>query len=366
MNRMPSSTTVIVGMSGGVDSSVSAYLLKAQGFDVQGLFMTNWEETEDDYCTSAEDFQDARQICEDLGIPLHRVNFSQEYRDRVFAYFLKEYEAGRTPNPDVLCNREIKFGVFFEYAQRLGADLIATGHYARVRKHQGQHQLLMGKDPDKDQSYFLHAVSESALAKTTFPLGELLKPEVRDIAHTHGLVTHSKKDSTGICFIGERDFRNFLSNYLPGQPGPIFSLEGDLLGQHEGAMYYTIGQRQGLGIGGSAEHGQEPWYVVAKDVQNNALTVAQGNQHPKLFSQQLAAEEVHWINGKPDLKTITCESKTRYRQQNQPCRVAVEQEKEVRVLFDQPQRAVTPGQFVAFYQEEVCLGGGIIAATFVE
>ena len=363
---MSTNATVIVGMSGGVDSSVSAYLLKEQGFQVQGLFMTNWEETEDDYCTTAEDFQDARQVCDDLGIPLHRVNFSAEYRDRVFAYFLKEYEAGRTPNPDVLCNREIKFGVFFEYAQRLGADLIATGHYARVRQHKGRHQLLMGRDPDKDQSYFLHAVTEVALAKTLFPLGNYVKTEVRDIAHSHGLVTHSKKDSTGICFIGERDFRNFLSQYLPGQPGPIFSLDGEELGQHQGAMYYTIGQRQGLGIGGNATHGHEPWYVVKKDVQKNALIVAQGNQHPQLFSQALMAEEVHWINGKPTTNLLTCAAKTRYRQSNQQCRAELAEGDTVRVEFNNPQRAVTPGQFVAFYDGEVCLGGGIIATTFAE
>ncbi|MEM7281897.1 MAG: tRNA 2-thiouridine(34) synthase MnmA [Pseudomonadota bacterium] len=361
---MSSSTTVIVGMSGGVDSSVSAYLLKERGFDVQGLFMTNWEEDEDDYCTAAEDFQDARQVCDDLNIPLHRVNFSGEYRDRVFQYFLDEYQAGRTPNPDVLCNREIKFGVFFEYACRLGADVIATGHYARTRHHEGQHQLLMGKDPDKDQSYFLHSVQESALAKTLFPLGDMHKSEVRDIAHRYGLVTHNKKDSTGICFIGERDFRNFLSQYLPGQPGTIYSLDGDPLGDHQGAMYYTIGQRQGLGIGGNAKYGDEPWYVVEKDVAKNRLIVAQGNDHPRLFSRGLMAEQIHWINGKSLEKTVSCAAKTRYRQSNQDCTVALLEEANLKVSFDQPQRAVTPGQYVALYRDDVCLGGGVIASTF--
>lgn len=355
---------VIVGMSGGVDSSVSAWLLKQQGYQVEGLFMTNWEETEDDYCTWAQDFQDAREICEIVGIPLHRVDFSSEYKDRVFAYFLKEYQAGRTPNPDVLCNREIKFGVFFEYACRLGADLIATGHYAKVEQVDGHHCLMMADDLSKDQSYFLHAVSESALSKTLFPLGSKLKSEVRDIAHEQGLPTHDKKDSTGICFIGERDFRSFLSQYLPGTPGEIVSIDGETLGEHQGAMYYTLGQRQGLGIGGHSKHGDEPWYVVDKDVENNKLIVAQGNEHPKLYSRSLHGEEIHWINGKPEANQFQCGAKTRYRQDNQSCTVEVTGEDTVKVIFDAPQRAVTPGQFVALYQGRRCLGGGVIARTF--
>ena len=352
-------------MSGGVDSSVSALLLKQQGFDVQGLFMTNWEEDEEGYCTSAEDFQDARQVCDGIGIPLHRINFSSEYRDRVFAYFLKEYKAGRTPNPDVLCNREIKFGVFFEHATRLGAELIATGHYARVKHSQGHHRLFMGKDANKDQSYFLHAVQESALAKTIFPLGQMVKTDVRDIAHRHGLPTHAKKDSTGICFIGERDFREFLGRYLPGQPGDIYSVDGDYLGKHPGAMYFTIGQRQGLGIGGMADQGSAPWYVVDKNVPENVIVVAQGNDHPKLFSKGLLGQETHWINGPPGDKSLVCAAKTRYRQENQSCRVTLMGNGEIQVDFDEPQRAVTPGQFVALYRDEECLGGGVIASTFV-
>jgi tRNA-specific 2-thiouridylase len=351
---------VILGLSGGVDSAVAAVLLKDEGYDVHALHMTNWEDDEG-YCTAAEDLQDARRVCERLDIPLHHVNFSKEYRDQVFAYFLDEYRKGRTPNPDVLCNREIKFGVFRDYAKRLGGDLLATGHYARSGIVDGQGALFKGKDPNKDQSYFLHAVNAEALAETVFPLGELMKDEVRNIARDRGLPVHAKKDSTGICFIGERPFREFLSTYLPANPGPIRTPEGDLVGEHQGLMYYTLGQRQGLYIGGIHDRPELPWYVVAKDVDANTLIVAQG-EHELLFSDTLTGTDASWIGRPPDglAEGLRCAAKVRYRQADQNCVVRASGDDGVEVTFDQRQRAVAPGQFVVFYDGDRCLGGAVI------
>ncbi len=352
---------VILGLSGGVDSAVAALLLQQQDASVQALHMTNWED-DDGYCTAAEDLQDARRICEELDIPLHHANFSREYRDRVFDYFLAEYQAGRTPNPDVLCNREIKFGVFRDYAKRLGGELVATGHYARVKSSNGETSLLKGADIGKDQSYFLHAVSAEALAETVFPLGELQKTDVRRIAHDHGLGVHDKKDSTGICFIGERPFREFLSTYLPANPGPIRTPEGNEMGQHHGLMYYTLGQREGIGIGGRQDSGDAPWYVAQKDLGENALIVVQG-EHPLLYSSAIQASNATWIDRTPSKLSrsgaLNCSVKIRYRQPDQGCVVTQEGDK-LLVRFDQEQRAVAPGQFAVFYDGDRCLGGVVI------
>ena len=354
---------VIVGMSGGVDSSVSALLLKQQGYRVEGLFMKNWEEDDGtEYCTAKEDFADAQAVADKLGITLHGANFAAEYWDNVFEHFLEEYRAGRTPNPDILCNREIKFRAFLDYALMLGADAIATGHYARRGEADGRGTLLKGLDHNKDQSYFLHAVGHRELEQTLFPLGEMAKPEVRKLAEQHGLATAKKKDSTGICFIGERRFKDFLQQYLPAQPGEIRSLDGELLGRHQGLMYHTIGQRQGLGIGGLANHGEAPWYVVEKDLENNVLLVAQGNDHPALFKSTLFTGEIVWIAGTEPGLPLACSAKVRYRQADQRCTVRCEGGV-YRVDFEQAQRAVTPGQSVVFYQGERCLGGGIIERT---
>jgi len=355
------SPLVILGMSGGVDSSVAAHLLVEQGFRVEGLFMTNWEEDEDGYCTAAADYQDARKVAENLGIPLHKANFAKQYRDRVFEHFLDEYRAGRTPNPDVLCNREIKFGVCFEHALRLGAAFIATGHYAAV-EHEPHARLLKAVDASKDQSYFLAAVPQTALARTLFPLGALPKSEVRLKAKSLGLPVHDKPDSTGICFIGERPFEEFLSKYLPGQAGEIRTTEGEALGHHRGLMYYTLGQRQGLGIGGNRNHPEQPWYVVAKRLADNTLIVGQGQNHPALYSDRLRATGVHWIGGTVPGASFRCAAKVRYRQADQPCIVTVTGER-AQVEFDQPQRAVTPGQFVVFYAGNECLGSAVIEST---
>ncbi|MGI9292166.1 MAG: tRNA 2-thiouridine(34) synthase MnmA [Gammaproteobacteria bacterium] len=357
-----SDTTVIVGISGGVDSAVAATLLVEQGYRVQGLHMTNWEE-DDDYCSAAEDFQDARRACEDIGIPLHRINFTAEYREKVFAEFLEEYRRGRTPNPDVACNRYIKFGDFLEYALRLGADKIATGHYARVREEHGQFSLLKGKDSNKDQSYFLHAIKPETLSKVMFPLGELHKPEVRLIANKQGLSNYARKDSTGICFIGERPFREFLQTYLPAQGGTIETGEGQTIGQHVGLMYYTLGQREGLGIGGVKGYPEAPWYVAAKDLDRNVLIVTQGRDDPLLWSQAMVTESVRWLaDAQPDIE-FSCTVKTRYRQPDVPCSVRMNADGSAAVLFQEPVWAVTPGQYAVFYQDERCLGGGVIAAA---
>ncbi len=352
--------TVVLGLSGGVDSAVAALFLKEAGADVHALHMTNWED-DDGYCTAAEDLQDARQVCEHLGIPLHHVNFAKEYRDRVFEYFLSEYRAGRTPNPDVLCNREIKFGAFRDYAKRLGGDLLATGHYARRETIDGAPGLLKGKDPGKDQSYFLHAVSAEALAETAFPLGDLDKGEVRRIARDHGLPVFGKKDSTGICFIGERPFREFLGTYLPASPGPIRTPEGKDIGEHAGLMYYTLGQRQGLGIGGRRDSGEAPWYVVDKDVPNNALIVDQGSTD-LLMSWSLAASDPSWIGEPPPglADGAALAAKIRYRQDDQACTVTEDDSGQLLVSFREPQRAAAPGQFAVFYDGERCLGGAVI------
>lgn len=353
---------VIVGMSGGVDSSVSAYLLMQQGYQVEGLFMKNWEEDDtDEYCAAATDLADAEAVCEKLGIPLHTVNFAAEYWDHVFEYFLEEYRAGRTPNPDIMCNKEIKFKAFLEFAaDTLAADYIATGHYVRRREVDGKCQLLRGLDDNKDQSYFLYTLSHEHIAQTLFPVGELEKPEVRRIAEEQGLVTADKKDSTGICFIGERKFKDFLQQYLPARPGIIESVDGVELGQHEGLMYHTLGQRKGLHIGGVAAAGDEPWYVVDKDLERNVLIVAQGAQHPRLMSTGLIAGQLHWVNRTTPADSFTAVVKTRYRQQDIPCTVKRLDDGRVEVQFDAPVAAVTPGQSAVFYQDEVCLGGGII------
>ena len=351
---------VILGLSGGVDSAVAALLLKEAGSDVHALHMTNWED-DDGYCTAADDLQDAKNVCEQLGIPLHHVNFSKQYRDQVFEYFLKEYKSGRTPNPDVLCNREIKFGVFRDYAKRLGGDFLATGHYARSGIVDGQGALFKGVDPGKDQSYFLHAVAADAFAETVFPLGDILKGDVRKIARDAGLDIHDKKDSTGICFIGERPFREFLATYLPANPGRMLTPGGADMGEHQGLMYYTLGQRQGLRIGGRNDRGEEPWYVVGKDIGANALIVAQG-EHEMLFSDWLIATEVSWIGSAPTgiADGLRCSAKVRYRQADQDCVVTALSSGEIKVVFDQRQKAVAPGQFVVFYDADRCLGGAVI------
>lgn len=353
---------VIVGMSGGVDSSVAAWLLKEQGYQVEGLFMKNWEQDDTDgYCAAAADLADAQAVCTQLRIPLHTVNFSKEYWDRVFSYFLTEYEAGRTPNPDVLCNKEIKFNAFLNYALQLGADYIATGHYAKVLHHEdGTAELLKAKDREKDQTYFLHAIDPSALSKTLFPIGEYHKSQIRDFAKELGLVTHNKKDSTGICFIGERRFKTFLQEFILAKPGDIRSASGELIGRHDGLMYYTLGQRQGLGIGGRQNSNEEPWYVVDKDTKSNTLIVAQGSNHPMLYAQGLICKKIHWLHDCTDALPLTCYAKTRYRQPEQACMVSPEHNNQHVIMFSNLQRAVTPGQFIVFYDKNRCLGGATI------
>jgi tRNA-specific 2-thiouridylase len=355
---------VIVGMSGGVDSSVAALLLQEQGFHVEGLFMKNWEEDDGtEYCTAKQDFADAQAVADKLGIRLHGANFAAEYWDHVFEHFLAEYRAGRTPNPDILCNREIKFKAFLDYALLLDADFIATGHYTRRGESDGRTTLLKGTDPNKDQSYFLHAVAHTELQRSLFPIGNVEKSQVRQLALQRGLATAKKKDSTGICFIGERRFKDFLQQYLPAQPGEIRSLDGDILGSHLGLMYHTIGQRQGLGIGGLADHDELPWYVVDKDLANNVLWVAQGNDHPALFKTQLYAHEMYWVSGETPALPLRCAAKVRYRQPDQTCVLTFCEQQGFQVAFDVPQRAITPGQSVVFYQDERCLGGGVIERT---
>ncbi|WP_086931364.1 tRNA 2-thiouridine(34) synthase MnmA [Agarilytica rhodophyticola] len=358
--KSPQDTKVIIGMSGGVDSSVSALLLKQQGYQVEGLFMKNWDEDDGtEYCTAATDLMDAAAVCQKLGIHLHTANFAKQYWDNVFEDFLQEYKAGRTPNPDILCNREIKFKVFLEYADSLGADFIATGHYTQTRKAEDQTLLCKGLDENKDQSYFLHAVGSKEFSRTLFPIGQLEKTKVREIAQANNLVTHNKKDSTGICFIGERRFKDFLQTYLPAQPGDIVTEEGKVIGEHQGLMYHTIGQRQGLGIGGVNGAKEEAWYVARKNLDNNTLLVVQGGQNPLLFAKVLIANQMHWINQTPQ-DGLRCMAKTRYRQADQACQLHYLDNGDVRVEFDTPQRAITPGQSVVFYTSDICLGGGII------
>ncbi|MBL8496394.1 tRNA 2-thiouridine(34) synthase MnmA [Nitrosomonas sp. JL21] len=352
---------VVVGMSGGVDSSVAAYLLKQQGYDVVGLFMKNWEDDDtDEYCSSRQDFLDAVSVADVIDIPIEVVNFSTEYKDRVFSHFLAEYQAGRTPNPDVLCNAEIKFKAFLEHAHTLGADHIATGHYAQVRKVGDTFQLLKGEDGNKDQSYFLYRLNQAQLATTLFPVGHLYKRDVRRIAEELKLPNFSKKDSTGICFIGERPFREFLNRYLPHQPGEIQTPDGKVVGKHLGLMYYTIGQRQGLGIGGTREGSDEPWFVFGKDMARNVLIVVQGHDHPSLFQPALKAADLTWISGKQPHCNWVYAAKTRYRQVDAPCAIARFTEDYCEVDFAQDQWAVTPGQSVVIYESKVCLGGGVI------
>ena len=348
---------VVVGMSGGVDSSVAALLLKRQGHDVVGLFMKNWEDDDtDEYCSTRQDLVDAAAAADVIGIELEAVNFAAEYKDRVFAEFLREYSAGRTPNPDVLCNAEIKFRAFLDHAMRLGATKIATGHYARLDTRDGRQRLLRGKDAGKDQSYFLHRLTQEQLARVMFPVGDLMKSEVRRIALEAGLPNHAKKDSTGICFIGERPFREFLNRYLPKVPGPIVDAEGRSLGEHIGLAFYTIGQRKGIGIGGAGD----AWYVAGKDLAANKLIVVQGHDHPLLLKRSLAADETSWVAGSPPAERTEHTAKTRYRQADAPCTLARVLESEIRVDFTAPQWAVTPGQSVVLYDGEACLGGGVI------
>src|SRR3954447_13289512 len=349
---------VVVGMSGGVDSSVAALLLKQQGYDVIGLFMKNWEDDDtDEYCSSRQDLIDAASVSDIIGIPLDAVNFSAEYKERVFSHFLSEYKAGRTPNPDVLCNAEIKFKAFLEHAVKLGADHIATGHYAQVRNMDGTFQLMKAEDGTKDQSYFLYRLNQRQLSRTLFPIGHLYKREVRKIAKEYDLPNFSKKDSTGICFIGERPFREFLARYLPPKPGEIRTSLGTVMGKHEGLMYYTIGQRQGLGIGGTKEGDGEPWFVSGKDQERNVLTVVQGHRHPDLFRSSLMANDLTWIAGRPPRCNWVYAARIRYRQPDAPCAVVRIDSHECKIEFAEPQWAVAPGQSVVVYESKVCLGG---------
>jgi tRNA-specific 2-thiouridylase len=360
---------VVIGMSGGVDSSVSAWLLKEQGYEVIGLFMKNWEDDDDsEYCSTRQDWIDAASVADVVGVDIEAVNFAAEYKDRVFAEFLREYQAGRTPNPDVLCNAEIKFKAFLDHAIHLGADLIATGHYARVRENpSGKFELLKALDASKDQSYFLHRLNQAQLSKTLFPLGEIHKTEVRKIAEQLKLPNATKKDSTGICFIGERPFREFLNRYLSYQPGPMKTADGDVVGEHVGLSFYTLGQRKGIGLGGikahqNADGNSEAWYVARKDVENNTLYIVQGHEHPWLLSSQLGASQTSWIAGSaPDLTTLS--AKTRYRQADVPCALHGAGSERFELRFDDPQWAVTPGQSAVLYDGDVCLGGGIIESV---
>ena len=352
------SDRVVVGMSGGVDSSVAALLLKEQGYDVVGVFMKNWEEQDDNgACTAETDWQDVREVCDLIGIPYYSVNFAKEYWDRVFAYFLKEYRAGRTPNPDVLCNREIKFAAFLDFAMSLGAEKMATGHFVGT---DGEGHLLRGPDPNKDQSYFLYMVHDSQLRKALFPVGGLTKAQVRQIAEEHHLPVSKKKDSTGVCFIGERNFKKFLSEFLPAQPGEMVDTQGNVVGKHDGLMYYTLGQRRGLGIGGRGDG--RSWFVIGKDLERNRLLVAQGEDHPLLYSSLCLAEDVTWVGEAPAEigQPFRCTAKYRYRQPDQPVEAVWEDEKTLRIRSLVPQRAVTPGQSCVLYEGERCLGGGIV------
>jgi tRNA-specific 2-thiouridylase len=360
--KLPQDTKVIVGMSGGVDSSVSAYLLIEQGYQVEGLFMKNWEEDDnDEYCAAAEDLADAQSVCEKLGIKLHTINFATEYWDNVFEYFLAEYKAGRTPNPDIMCNKEIKFKAFLEFAcEDLGADYIATGHYVQRKFNEGKWRMHRGLDNNKDQSYFLYTLSYEQVGRTLFPVGHIEKPEVRVIAEKADLITHNKKDSTGICFIGERKFKDFLGKYLPAQPGVIETPEGEAIGEHDGLMYHTLGQRKGLRIGGLANAGEAPWYVVDKDLERNVLIVGQGHDHPRLFSKGLVANQLHLVDRVELTSPISCTVKTRYRQEDVACNLSPMANGEYLIMFTEPQSSVTPGQSVVFYQDNICLGGGII------
>lgn len=355
--RNPSQIRVVVGMSGGVDSSVAAYLLKQQGYDVIGIFMKNWDDTDENgVCTATEDYEDVIAVCNQIGIPYYAVNFEKQYWDKVFTYFLEEYKAGRTPNPDVMCNKEIKFKAFLEHAMNLGADYLATGHYARVEERDGEVVMLRGVDNNKDQTYFLNQLTQAQLSKVMFPIGHLPKPEVRKIAEEAGLATAKKKDSTGICFIGERNFKEFLSQYLPAQPGNMETFDGEVKGRHDGLMYYTLGQRHGLGIGGDGE----PWFVLGKDLERNVLYVGQGFHHDKLYSEALTAVKMSFTSERPKPQKFNCTAKFRYRQTDSPVEVEMQEDGTALITFAEPQRAITPGQAVVLYDGDVCLGGGTI------
>lgn len=358
---------VVVGMSGGVDSSVTALLLKEQGYDVVGVFMKNWDDTDENgVCTATEDYKDVAKVANQIGVPYYSVNFEKEYWDRVFEYFLAEYRLGRTPNPDVMCNKEIKFKAFLDYAMKLGADYVATGHYAQVtRDDDGTTHMLRGVDNNKDQTYFLSQLSQEQLAKTMFPLGHMEKKEVREIAERANLATAKKKDSTGVCFIGEKNFKEFLGRFLPAQPGKMVTLDGQVKGDHAGLMYYTIGQRQGLGIGGGQGESSEPWFVVGKELETNTLLVGQGFHHEHLYATKLTASEVHFTVDTPLEKEFSCTAKFRYRQQDTGVKVVLNDDQtKATVIFDEPVRAITPGQAVVFYDGNECLGGGLIDAAF--
>lgn len=357
----PKHTRVVVGMSGGVDSSVAALLLKQQGYDVIGIFMKNWDDTDENgVCTATEDYDDVIRVCNQIGIPYYAVNFEKQYWDKVFTYFLEEYKAGRTPNPDVMCNKEIKFKAFLEHAINLGADYVATGHYARVDYRDGEYKMLRGLDENKDQTYFLNQLSQEQLKKVLFPIGELEKSKVREIAREAGLATAAKKDSTGICFIGERNFKEFLSNYLPAKKGNMETFDGEIKGTHEGLMYHTIGQRHGLGIGGSGE----PWFAIGKDLKRNVLYVGQGFHHEKLYSDAIIANKVSWVSNKEKPAVFECTAKFRYRQEDHKVTVRLLDDDQVQVIFHEPIRAITPGQSAVFYLGEECLGGGTIDKVF--
>jgi tRNA-uridine 2-sulfurtransferase len=359
--KAPQDTRVVIGMSGGVDSSVAALLLKEQGYDVIGIFMKNWDDTDENgVCTATEDYNDVIAVCNQIGIPYYAVNFEKEYWDKVFSYFLEEYKAGRTPNPDVMCNKEIKFKAFLEHAMNLGADYVATGHYARVAEIDGEVKMLRGVDENKDQTYFLNQLSQEQLKRVLFPIGELKKPEIRKIAERAGLATAKKKDSTGICFIGERDFKEFLSQYLPAKPGEMQTLDGEVKGKHDGLMYHTIGQRHGLGIGGSGD----PWFVVGKNLKDNVLYVAQGFHNDLLYSNSLKAVKPSFVSDRPIASTFTSTAKFRYRQPDMGVTVHVMEDETLHVVFDEPQRAITPGQAVVFYDGDVCLGGATIDTVY--
>lgn len=358
MGKVSGRVRVVVGMSGGVDSSVAALILKQQGYEVVGIFMKNWDDTDENgVCTATEDYEDVARVAGQIGIPYYSVNFEKQYWDRVFTYFLDEYKAGRTPNPDVMCNKEIKFRAFLDHALSLGADYVATGHYARVGREDGMAVLMRAADVHKDQTYFLSQLSQEQISRVMFPLSDLTKPEVREIARRHHLATADKKDSTGICFIGERNFKAFLSHYLPAHRGEIRSVDGDHKGDHDGLMYYTNGQRQGLGIGGPGG----PWFVCGKDLDRNILYVAPGSDHPALYSRGLIAEETNWIAHAPKSGVFRCTAKFRYRQQDRPVTVHVTDTHHWKIVFDNPEWAVTPGQAVVLYDGDVCLGGGTIA-----
>ena len=356
---------VIIGLSGGVDSAVAAHLLIEEGYDVSGVYMQNWEVDNDDpYCSAEQDLSDAKAVSDHLGIDFHVINFSREYWDKVFSYCLNEFSAGRTPNPDIWCNKEIKFNVFLKHALQLGADYLATGHYAKIITKPSQVEMHKAADVNKDQTYFLYTLNQQQLSKSLFPLSNLTKPRVREIAHQLQLPNSNKKDSTGICFIGERKFKDFLKEFILGKPGDIITDSGQLIGKHDGLMYYTLGQRKGLDIGGIKNKAESPWYVIEKDVTQNQLIVGQGHDHPGLLSTYVHCDNPHWINTQPHHLPLTCSAKTRYRQEDQPCTITKASDNEVTVEFRTPQRAVTPGQSIVFYDNDHCLGGATIVNTF--